>query len=84
MDFFLQLDKLKHISHQEFESLNWLPVTYTFKQCINSIFLIILNEKCSNYLNKVFHVAIVNNFQLIVFKNLKCPFCKTNTNQHPL
>ena len=37
MSFYLQLDKLKHISHQEFERLNWLPVTYRFKQCVNSM-----------------------------------------------
>ena len=35
--FCLQLDKLKHISHEEFERLNWLPVTYRFKQCNNAI-----------------------------------------------
>ena len=28
MRFCLQFDKLKHISHKEFERLNWLPVTY--------------------------------------------------------
>ena len=35
--FCLQLDKLKHISHEELERLNWLPVTYRFKQCVNAI-----------------------------------------------
>ena len=28
MDVCLQLDNLKHISHEMFECLNWLPVTY--------------------------------------------------------
>ena len=37
MRFCLQLDKLKHIFHEEFERLNWLSVTYRFKQCVNSI-----------------------------------------------
>ena len=31
MRFCLQLDKLKHIAHEEIERLNWLPVTYRFK-----------------------------------------------------
>ena len=31
MHLCLQLDKLKHISREEFEYLNWLPVTYRFK-----------------------------------------------------
>ena len=35
--FCLQLDKLKHISHETFERLNWLSVTYRFKQCLNAI-----------------------------------------------
>ena len=35
--FCLQSDKMTHISHKEFEILNWLPVTERFNQCINSI-----------------------------------------------
>ena len=31
MRFCLQLGKLKYMSHQEFERLNWFPVTYRFK-----------------------------------------------------
>ena len=37
--FCLQLDKMTHISHKEFETLSWLPVTERFNQCINSIVL---------------------------------------------
>ena len=37
MHFCLQLDKLKHIFREEFESSNWLPVTYRVKQCVNEI-----------------------------------------------
>ena len=39
MRFCLQLDKMTHTSHKEFEILNWLPVTERFNQCINSIVL---------------------------------------------
>ena len=35
--FCLQLDKMTHISHKEFETLNWLPVTERANQGINSI-----------------------------------------------
>ena len=35
----LYFDNLKHISHEEFEHLNWLPVTYKFKKSVSSIFL---------------------------------------------
>ena len=81
MQFWLQLDKL---SHGEFECLNWLPITYRFKQCVNAIVFkyFNFNEQCPNYLNEVFDVAIENNFQFEgSFQKLKCSFCKTNTIQ---
>ena len=34
MSFWLQLDKLKHISHKKIEHLNWLSITYRFKQSV--------------------------------------------------
>ena len=37
IDFCLQLDKLKDISHEEFERLNWSTVTDRFKYCVNII-----------------------------------------------
>ena len=37
--FCLQLDKLKHISYEEFERFRGLPVTYKLKQCVNTIVL---------------------------------------------
>ena len=83
--FCLQLDKLKHISHEEFERLNWLPVTYRFKQCVNTIAFKYFNEQCPNYLNEIFDVTIENNFQLRgSFQKLKCAFRKTNTGQFVL
>ena len=39
MHFSLQLDKLKHVSHEEFERVNWLPVTYRFKNVLIQSFL---------------------------------------------
>ena len=61
MHFSLQLDKLKHVSHEEFERVNWLPVTYRFKKCVNSILFKYFNEQCPNYMNEVFDVAMENN-----------------------
>ena len=76
MRFCLQLDKWKQISHEEFEHLNCLPVTYRFRQCVNSIVFNYFNEQCPNYLNKIFDVAIENNFQL------RASFqCMTNISQ---
>ena len=77
MCFCLLLDKLKHISHEDFERLNWLTVTYRFKHSVSVICFIYFKEKCPNYLNEIFDVAIENNFQLEdSFQKLKCPFRK--------
>ena len=81
MRFCLQLDKLEHRSYEEFERLNWLPVTYRFKRCVNAIVFKYFNEQCPNYLNEVFDIAVENNFQLRgSFQKLKCRFRKTNLN----
>ena len=83
MRFCLLLDKLKHISHEELECLNWLPVTYRFKQCFKSTVFKYFNEQCPNYLNEVFDVATEGNFQLrSSFQKLKCPFRNTNNSQY--
>ena len=79
------LDKLKHISHEEFEHLNWLHVTYRLEQCVSSIVLKYFNEQCPSYLSEVFDVAIENNFKLkSSFQKLKCPFRKTSNCQYAL
>ena len=49
--FCLHLDNMTHISHKEFETLNWLPVTERFNQCINSIVFKYVNNQCPKYLN---------------------------------
>ena len=81
----LQLDKLKHISNEVIECLNWLPLTYRFKQCVNSIVFIYFNEHCPNYVSEGFDVATESNFQLrSSFQKLKCAFQKTNNGQYAL
>ena len=83
--FCFQLGNLKHISHEEFERLNWWPMTYRFKQFVNSIVFKYFNEQCLNYLSEVFNVATESNIQLRgSFQKLKCPFRKTNNGQFPL
>ena len=85
MRFCLWLDKLKHISHEVFERLNWLPVTYRFEQCVISVLFKYFNEQCPNYLNEVFDIATESNFDLKNgFQKLKCQFRKTNNGQHAL
>ena len=83
--FCLQLYKMTHISHKEFDILNWLPVAERFSQCINSIVFKYVNNQCPNYLNEVFQPAPENNIQTRwSFLKLKCPFHKTNAGQMAL
>ena len=83
--FYFQLDKTTHISHKEFETLNWLPVTERFNLCINSVVFKYVNDQRPNYLNEVFQTAPENNIQTRgSFLKLKCPFHKTNASQMAL
>ena len=83
--FCLQLDKMTHISHKEFETLNWLPVTGRFSQFINSIVFKYVNDQCPNDLNEVFQTAPEKNIQTRgSFLMLKCPFRKTKAGQMAL
>ena len=50
----LQLGKMTHISKNEFETLNWLPVKDRFNQSINSIAFKYFTKQCLSYLNEVF------------------------------
>ena len=83
--FCLKLDKTAQISHKEFETLNWLPVTERFNQCINSIVFKYVNNQCPNCPNEVLQTAPENNIQTRRnFLKLKCPFRKTNAGQMAL
>ena len=81
----LPLDKLTHISKNESETLNWLPVKGRFNQSKNSIAFKYLTKRCPSYLNEAFELACPNNLRT---KNnyliLICPFRKTNTGQNAL
>ena len=79
------MDKLKHVSHEVFQRLNWLPMAYRFKQCVNSLFFKYLFDQCCNFLNEQFDVATERNFQRKdSFCKLKCTFRKTYKTQFAL
>ena len=70
---------MTHTSHKELETLNLLPMTERFNQCINLIVFEYVNDQWPNYLHKVSQTAPENNFQTREsFQKLKCPFHKTN------
>ena len=81
----LQLDKMTHISKNEFETLNWLPVKDRFNQSINPIVLKYFTKQCPSYLNEVFELACSNNLRTRnTYLKLICPFRKSNMGQNAL
>ena len=81
----LQLDKMTHISKNEFETLNWLPVKDRFNQSINSIVFKYFTKQCPSYLNEVFELSSPNNLRTRNrYLKLICLFQKTNMGQNAL
>ena len=80
--FCLKLDKMHHISEEEFKVRNWLPTSKKVDQCINTITYNFANSTCPYYLNEIFdfsphcRIGTRNNFS-----KLKNPFRKTNMGQ---
>ena len=52
--FCLELDKMHHISDEEFKMINWLPTSERVDQCINTITYNFVNNTCPYYLNEIF------------------------------
>ena len=83
--FCLNLDEMDHISQNEFEKLNWLPISDGINQCILSATFKFVNGIDPNYLNEVFQWAAESNRTLRNdHRKLKHPFCKTTVGQNPL
>ena len=71
----LQLDKITHISKNEFQTPDWLPVTDKFNQFINSIVFKYFTKQCASYLNEVFELTSPNNLRTRNrYLKLICPF----------
>ena len=81
----LQLSKITHISRNEFETLNWLPVKDRFNQSINSIVFKYFTKQCPSYLDEVFELVCPNNLRArnSYLKSI-FPFRKTNMGQNAL
>ena len=81
----LQLDKMTHISKNEFETLNWLPVKDRFNQSVNSIIFKYFTKQCLSSLNEVFELACSNNIRTRnSYPKLICLFRKSNMGQNAL
>ena len=78
----LKLDKMHHISEEEFRLINWLPTSKRVDQYMNTITYNFVNNTCPYYLNEIFEFAPLcrigtrNNFS-----KLKNYLRKTNMGQ---
>ena len=80
--FYLKLDKMHHISEEDFRSINWLPTKNRVNHCINTITFKFANNTCPYYLKEIFEFARHCRINLInKFAKLKSPFRKTNMGQ---
>ena len=52
---------MAHISQNEFEKLNWLPISDKINQCILSATFKFVSDISPNYLNEVFQWAAESN-----------------------
>ena len=83
--FCLNLDKMAHLSQNEFEKLNWLPISDRINQCVLSATFKFINGIGPNYLNEVFQWAAESNRTLRNdYRKLKHPFRKTTAGQNSL
>ena len=83
--FSLNLDKMAHISQNEFVKLNWLPINDEINQCVLSTTFKFVNDIGPNYLNELLQWAAESNRTLRNnYRKLKHPFRKTTAGQNSL
>ena len=77
-----RLDKMHHISVEDFRFINWLPTSKRVDQCINTITFKFVNNTCPCYMKEIFEFPprcrIDTRNKLA---KLKIPFRKTNIGQ---
>ena len=83
--FCLKLDKMHHISEEDFKTINWLPVDQRVQQSLNVTVFKYVNEACPYYMKEVFEYA--SQGRIISRSNyakLKVSFRKTTMGQKSL
>ena len=55
--FCLRLDKMHHISEEDFRLTNWLPTSKRVYKCINTITFKFANNPCPYYLKEILEFA---------------------------
>ena len=74
---------MAHISQNEFEKLNWLPISDRINQCILSTTFKFVSDIDPNYLNEMFQWTAESNRTLTNdYRKLKRSFRKITTGQN--
>ena len=85
VQFCLDLDKMPHISQNEFEKLNWFPISDRINQSVLSTTFKFVNDIGPKNLNEVFQWAAESRRTLRNdYRKLKHPFRKTTAGQNSL
>ena len=80
--FCLKLDKMHHISEEDFKTINWLPVNQRVQQSLNVTVFKYVNKVCPYYMKKVFEYASQGRISSRNnYAKLKVPFHKTTMGQ---
>ena len=81
--FCLNLDKMTYISQNEFEKLNWFPISDRTNQYVLSTTFKFVNDIDLNYLNEIFQwAAEINRTLRNDYCKLKNPFRKKTAGQN--
>ena len=83
--FCLKLDKMCHISEEDFKTNNWLPVDQRVQQSLNVAVFKYVDSACSYYMKEVFEYASQGRISSRnIYTRLKVPFHKTTMRQESL
>ena len=83
--FCLKLDKIHHISEEDFKTINWLPVDQRVQQSLNVTVFKYVNKACPYYMKEVFEYASQGRISSRNnYAKLKVPFRKTTMGQKSL
>ena len=81
----LKLDKMHHISEEDFKTINWLSVDQRVQQRLNVTVFKYVNKACPYYMKEVFEYASQGRISSRNnYAKLKVPFRKTTMGQKSL
>ena len=83
--FCLKLDKMHHISEEDFKTINWLPVDQRVQQSLNVTVFKYVNKACPYYMKEVFEYASQGRISSRNnYAKLKVPFRKNTMGKKSL